>query len=386
MKNNRKRVDTQPKLQGKHFKNIGYQKIVIVLASILLLLSALVGGYIIYMIVTYHRIADNTVLEVSQTAASKNNIIQCGEEYTALTYNIGFGAYSDDYSFFMDGGKYSRAFSKEAAVKNVTGAAEAAQACNPDFVLFQEVDLDSTRSYHINQYEIIQEYFVDFAANFGVNYHSSYLMVPLNEPHGASTAGLATFSRFSMYSALRRSLPISGGIGKFIDLDRAYVITRLPVENGKELVIFNVHLSAYATDDTIVGQQIAMLSEDMKQDLAAGNYILCGGDYNQDLLGNSPEVFQTAQTDANWAKPFPTQLLPEGMALSYDLLSKEEHDNRKPSCRNADKPYEEGESFVTMVDGFLISNNLELIEINTIDTGFAYSDHNPVMMKFKLKE
>ena len=60
--------------------------------------------------------------------------------------------------------------------------------------------------------------------------------------------------------------------------------------------------------------------------------------------------------------------------------------NRKPSCRNADKPYEEGESFVTMVDGFLISDNLELIEINTIDTGFAYSDHNPVMMKFKLKE
>ena len=89
------------------------------------------------MIVTYHRIADNTVLEVSQTAASKNNIIQCGEEYTALTYNIGFGAYSDDYSFFMDGGKYSRAFSKETAVKNVTGAAEAAQACNPDFVLFR---------------------------------------------------------------------------------------------------------------------------------------------------------------------------------------------------------------------------------------------------------
>lgn len=112
MKNNRKRVDTQPKLQGKHFKNIGYQKIVIVLASILLLLSALVGGYIIYMIVTYHRIADNTVLEVSQTAASKNNIIQCGEEYTALTYNIGFGAYSDDYSFLWMAGNIPEPLAK----------------------------------------------------------------------------------------------------------------------------------------------------------------------------------------------------------------------------------------------------------------------------------
>lgn len=386
MKNNRKKTGTQSKRQGIPIRNTWNRKIVIVLALILLVIGVPVGGYILYMVITYHRIADNITLDVSQTAASKENIIQCGEEYTALTYNIGFGAYSDDYSFFMDGGKYSRAFSKEAAVENVTGAAKVSANCNPDLVLFQEVDLDSTRSYHINQYEIIQKYFADFASNFGINFHSSYLMVPLNEPHGASTAGLATFSRFSMQSALRRSLPISDGIGKFIDLDRAYVITRLPVENGKELVIFNVHLSAYATDDTIVEQQIAMLGEDMKQDLAAGNYILCGGDYNQDLLGNSPTVFQTAQTDANWAKPFPTHLLPEGMALTYDLLSKEEHDNRKPSCRNADKPYVEGESFVTMVDGFLISDNLELLEVDTIDTGFAYSDHNPVVMKFKLRE
>ena len=28
-----------------------------------------------------------------------------GTEYTALTYNIGFGAYTPDFSFFMDGGE-----------------------------------------------------------------------------------------------------------------------------------------------------------------------------------------------------------------------------------------------------------------------------------------
>ena len=386
MKNKRVRAGMQSQKEGRTVSNVLIKKIFIVIAAVLVVMSVLVGGYVVYMVATYERIADNTALEVSQTAASKEKIVQCAEEYTILTYNIGFGAYSDDYSFFMDGGKYSRAFSKEAAMENVIGAVEAAAACNPDFVFFQEVDIDSTRSYHVNQYEIIKEYFADFATNFGINYHSSYLMVPLYEPHGASTAGMATFSRFSMRSALRRSLPISSGFGKFVDLDRAYVITRLPVENGKELVLYNVHLSAYTTDDTIVGQQIAMLGADMEQDLAEGNYIVCGGDYNQDLLGNAPEVYHTAQTVANWAKPFPTHLLPEGILLVYDLLSQEEHDNREPSCRNADKPYVEGESFVTMVDGFLISDNIELVEIHTVDTGFAYSDHNPVMMKFALKE
>ena len=37
-----------------------------------------------------------------------------GELYRVASYNIGFGAYSNDYSFFMDGGKESRARSPEA--------------------------------------------------------------------------------------------------------------------------------------------------------------------------------------------------------------------------------------------------------------------------------
>ena len=55
------------------------------------------------------------------------------------------------------------------------------------------------------------------------------------------------------------------------------------------------------------------------------------------------------------------------------------------SARNVDIPYSE-KSFTVTVDGFIISDNVECTYVQNIDTGFAYSDHNPVVMKFILKE
>lgn len=37
------------------------------------------------------------------------------------------------------------------------------------------------------------------------------------------------------------------------------------------------------------------------------------------------------------------------------------------------------------MDGILVSDNIEVLSCETVDTAFAYSDHNPVKMKFVLK-
>ena len=53
-------------------------------------------GYIIYLYASYHRIEDNKKLKVEsrieQSKASEK--LSTGKEYSALTYNIGFGAYT----------------------------------------------------------------------------------------------------------------------------------------------------------------------------------------------------------------------------------------------------------------------------------------------------
>ena len=86
---------------------------------------------------------------------------------------------------------------------------------------------------------------------------------------------------------MRRSLPIETGIMKLVDLDRCYSVSRVPMENGRELVLYNLHLSAYTSDGTIATEQLQMLCADMLAEYENGNYCVAGGDFNKDLLGNS---------------------------------------------------------------------------------------------------
>ncbi len=54
------------------------------------------------------------------------------------------------------------------------------------------------------------------------------------------------------------------------------------------------------------------------------------------------------------------------------------------TCRGADIPYKEGVNYSTVIDGFIVSDNVSVISEATVDTAYAYSDHNPVKITFKL--
>ena len=56
-----------------------------------------------------------------------------------------------------------------------------------------------------------------------------------------------------------------------------------------------------------------------------------------------------------------------------------------PTYRLLNAPYEEGITQVGIIDGFLVSPNLEITRVEVLDQNFLYSDHNPVMMTLKLK-
>lgn len=342
--------------------------------------------YMVYVVFSYSRIEDNIPVEVVNTTNQDNKFAEVNREYTIITYNIGFGAYTSDFSFFMDGGKSSWANSKSSVIACIDGDCELLKKFSPDILLLQEVDQDSTRSYHVDEAKMISDFFKDYAHNFAYNYNSAFFMYPITQPHGTSNAGLLTIADFQMNSALRRSLPITDSLYKLFDMDRCYVITRIPVNNGKELILYNVHLSAYTDQADVVTKQITMLVADIKSELEKENYVICGGDFNQDMLGNSSEIFGTENVENTWAKPFPTHLLPAGVRIASSELDEEERYHLTASCRNADSPYVRGESFVIFIDDFLISDNIKMMTLETIDNSFLYSDHNPVMMKFQLIE
>lgn len=317
----------------KIFKVLG-----IVLGVILLVLIA----YIIYLYASYHRIEDNLILEVESApdagedlegltsgarpdsaSARYNTALTTGETYSALTYNLGFGAYTPDFSFFMDGGRSSWAKNKESVQNTIQGAGELIASYEPDFALLQEVDLDSTRSYHVNEYSILRTCLSSYNSVFAQNYDSAFLFYPFTQPHGSSKSGLALFSRYLVTDSLRRSFPVSTSFSKFFDLDRCYSISRLPVDNGKELVIFELHMSAYGNSDAIREGQIRMLADDMQKEYKAGNYVLCGGDFNHDLKASEDD----SENRESWAYPFPRASLPDHFSFCIDQLTDEERDS-----------------------------------------------------------
>ena len=353
----------------------------IVLGILILALLA----YIVYLYASYYRIEDNQELvveaPVDDTTTGAAAVLATDTEYSAVTYNIGFGAYLPDYSFFMDGGTSSWAESPETVQYAINGAGELVKSLDPDFALIQEIDLDATRSYHTDEYEMLRSLLPEYTTVFAQNYDSAFLFYPFTQPHGSSRAGLGLFSKYPVSSALRRSFPISTSFSKFFDLDRCYSVSRIPVDNGKELVIFNLHMSAYGNSDAIRQGQIEMLCNDMAKEYEAGNYVLCGGDFNHDLKASEED----AENCESWAFPFPRTELPEHFAFCLDLLSSEEQAALWNSARNADMEYVPGVTYTVTLDGFIISDNIECLSYENVNTGYSYSDHDPVKIEFVLK-
>lgn len=361
------------------------KKVLISIGCILLALILVVVGYVSYVLISYYRIEDNLSLSVNSaidTNAKNSTNLSVGTTYTATTFNIGFGAYTPEFTFFMDGGKESRAASKDSVITHVTSAGDTAFSYSPDFSLFQEVDTSSTRSYKVDQNAILCNKFSAYQSVFAVNYHSAYLMYPVFNPHGKSNSGILTLSKYVVSSAVRRSLPISTSLKKLVDLDRCYSVSRISVENGKEFVLYNVHLSAYGGSDEIRTAQMNMLFTDMKEEYDKGNYCLAGGDFNHDFTGTSATDLngEEGKTAFDWAQPFPADLLPDGITRAIDYTCGEV----KPTCRNCDVPYKEG-NYTVIVDGFLYSANIKIEYLENVQLSFADSDHNPVLIKFALQ-
>ena len=341
----------------------------------------IVGIYVIYLQANYYRIEDYARMEIDRPVDQE---LKKGGQYSVATYNIGFGAYQSDYTFFMDegkmkdgtptAGKHSRALSKEAAIANVSGSIGWMKELQADIMLFQEVDVDSTRSYRIDQKKMIEDAFETASAVYSSNFHSGYLAYPLYEMHGKVEAGTLTLSTYRIAEAIRRQLPVSTSfISKFFDLDRCFTINRMPVDD-RELVVINLHLSAYDEGGVFRAKQVALLNSVLAEEYEKGNYVIAGGDFNHDIADSS-EYFPSRQQIPEWLAFLNEEDLTEGFSFA-------DAENNAPTCRGADIPYEKDVTYTCVVDGFIVSDNISVKKIYNVDHQFLYSDHNPVYMEF----
>ncbi len=359
------------------------------LIAFLLIVAAaivVVAIYASYLFLSYSRIEDKAELTTkNQTQAN----VKIGKAYSVVTYNVGFGCYSPEFSFFMDEadwkdgkhtvGVYGRGINKDDVIKDTLGTGSVLTSINPDFILLQEVDEKATRSFNINMKSYYEEHFSSMSSTYAVNFHSAYLNLPIYDPHGIVNAGLLTLAKYKSSKAERISYPVSSALSKIADLDRCFSVVRFALDNGKELVIINNHMSAYDEGGVIRKAQLDTLNSYILNEYEKGNYVIVGGDFNHALGEEYANAFKTDQLLPEWVSILNDSDLPKGFSIV-----KPENGFIVPSVRSCDIPYTKGKNYLTIVDGFIVSDNI-ISSSYVYDTDFAYSDHQPVVLSFVLK-
>jgi len=319
--------------------------------------------------------------EVESLAVVNNQVrvVPVEESLTITTYNIGYGGLGKEQDFFADGGKRSRAFSEEEVHINLEKIIDVIDSTNSQFMMLQEVDKKASRSYKIDQVEYIKNLYPNYSYVYGVNYDVKWVPVPLTNPMGSVKSGIITLSKYNTLEARRHQFLVGESWPiQLFELDRCFVETRYKTFNGKELVLVNLHLSAFDKGGLIREKQLQYLSDYLQNQYETGSYIIVGGDWNHNLPNSDPLLFDTTEQWPFWLKDLPDNFKPEGFSWGVDKDT--------PTVRTLEKSYVEGENFKAVIDGFLVSDNIEILYSQGIQTGFENTDHNPVVLNFKLKQ
>lgn len=343
-----------------------------VILRISILLISLFLLFLLAVIITDYRPEEINKLEIN---SNKEEIVKLNNIMSITTFNMGFGGLDKNQDFFMDGGKMSRSYSKEKTYENIDGVGNYLKNKDSDFYFVQEIDEKSTRTYYIDERERINEKLEKYSNSYAYNYKVLWVPVPVRKPHGYVRAGLSSYSKYNINKATRYQLPGKEHFERQLFLlDRCFIESRLKVEDSdKELVLINAHLSAYDKGGVIRKQQLSYLKKHIQNEYDKGNYVLVGGDWNHKL---SKTNFKS-EVENKWMQEMPSAFKPDTFKWAVDNLT--------PTVRSLDSPYKEGYNFVETIDGFLVSNNIEVLDVKGDNLGFEYSDHNPVTMKFKLE-
>ena len=341
---------------------------------VLLALVILAGGLIGYLTITEFRPA--SVQDAAQTAGQTSATLRAGESIRVLTFNTGYAGLDKSQDFFMDGGSGVSPTGGRAKVEeNLAGILAAIQEANAQIVLLQEVDQSSVRTNRIDETAYYQQN-TGLNAAYAVNYQCGFVPFPL-PPIGAVKSGVLTLSAYQPAQAQRQSLPVPFKWPiRVANLKRCLLVERIPVaDSGRELVLINLHLEAYDDGEGKAAQNRQLL-DFIHQEYEKGNYVIAGGDFNQTFEG--VQRFG-GSWEGKWTPGvFTEDELPQGVRLVYDPSL--------PTCRSLDQAYtgDRDNHVFYLIDGFLVTDNVQVEDVHTVDLDFAYSDHNPMLMQVTL--
>jgi len=346
-------------------------KLIFALIGILLVSTAL-----LFLVLTITDFQPEKIIPL-ETQNNQEEALKLNNDYSIITWNIGYASLSENEDFFMDDGEKSRPDNKELVENNLNGIINSFNEFDLDLAIIQEIDIKSRRSYYINQLEALTNNFKDYSYNFAKNYDVLFVPVPF-PPLGKIESGISTFSKYLIDSSERHQFEGNYSWPKKIAmLDRCYTVSTLPIENKNEkLILINAHFSAY-DNGSLREKQLKEIKTIITDEYAKGNYVIVGGDFNQTFSFIDVNSFPLYKNGNFYMPhPIPNDFIDDTWTWGVSEIA--------PTYRLLDSAYNEGVTQVGIIDGFLVSPNINIKEVETLDYKFKYTDHNPVKMIFEL--
>jgi endonuclease/exonuclease/phosphatase family metal-dependent hydrolase len=286
------------------------------------------------------------------------------DELRVLSWNIGYAGLGGESDFLVDGGRHLRAPSRAIVERNLAAIAHRLVAADRDVLLLQELAPASYLTRGVDVLRGVEEALNRYQLAFAPTIRVAGLPVV-----GGLEVGQGTFARPHIVQARRHALQ-SPRLFPGVTVQHFHVLeSRLRASDGSGAwVFFNVHLPAF-DDGSVRRRQLADVVALLVAEHDAGSFVVAGGDWNLRLVDTAfPHT--TSKRDTFWVRDLPADLTPAGWEWVVDP--------RTPTNRTLDQPYRQGVNYTSVIDGLLVSPNVAVLEVETLDLGFVHSDHNPV--------
>ena len=294
------------------------------------------------------------------------------DDLSLVSWNLGYGGNGSESSFFLDGGEEVLTKSEESVRAHLSGITNFLATHRADMYLLQEVDSGSRRTYYVDERELISQKLTGACFAYARNHDVPFIPYPYLHPLGRIRSGIFSGAMRRPVEATRYKLP---GSFRWPDsnfhLQRCLLLSRFPREHGHDWVVMNVHLEAW-DNGNIRKRELAFLRDLATNEYRRGNYVIVGGDWNSVLPGVRLDQFPSKEGPGPNVRALPEDLFPTNWNWGVD--------RSRPSNRRTNAPYRPGVSYVTVIDGFVVSPNVDIDSVQTASLEFADTDHEPVLI------
>jgi len=282
------------------------------------------------------------------------------DEFSVVSYNIGY----------LSGLTNNQAVQPEASLyeANLATAIAALAPLNPDIVALQEIDLDSHRSYQVDQVAALGDALAYPQRAIAINWDKRYVPFPYWPPtvhFGQMLSGQAILSHWPIVAHERIVLePVASQPFYYtaLYLDRLAQVAQIEI-NGQPVVVINLHLEAF---DRPTRQTQTEFVLTLAEEYATEYPVILLGDFNSALnreAEGTPRSIQTVLDSPAFEPAVPVAQFSDAGQATY------------PS----DRP----EFKLDYI--FYTPERLELLEAEVVTAAAQASDHLPLLMRWRFK-